>query len=264
MTIIQAIILGLVQGVTEFIPVSSSGHLVLTHYALGVQQNSLLFDLALHLGTLLALLIFFNTELFVLAKALFVKSEKTRLARFLVLATVPAVIAGMLLESLAESSFRSPRLVAMTLIFAAGFMLLAERIMQRRQKLTKLDDVTLKQTLVVGAAQAAALVPGVSRSGSTITFGIIMGLDRVSATRFSFLLGIPITAGAIAKVLLTESAISTISSDFTIFAVGIVTAFVSGIFAIKYLLKFLAKHSLDIFAYYRIVLGISALLLLSL
>ena len=264
MSIIDAILLGLIQGLTEFIPVSSSGHLVLAHSVLGVTQNSLVFDLALHLGTLLSLLIFFNKELIVLTKSLVVKSEKTRLAWFLALATLPAVIAGVLLESLAESSFRSPRLVAITLIIAASIMFLAERLMQRRKHLTKLSDVSLKQTIVIGLAQAIALVPGVSRSGSTITTGLLMGLDRVSATRFSFLLGIPITAGAILKVLVSESSFSTISSEAGVFAVGIISAFLSGIFAINFLLKFLAKHSLDIFAYYRVALGVIVLLLLSL
>ncbi len=256
MNIIQAIILGLVQGLTEFIPVSSSGHLVLAHYVLGTEQNGLVFDLALHFGTLLALLAYFNTELIKLAKALVVKSSQTNLARLLVLATIPAVIAGVLLESMAESAFRSPRLVAVTLALAAGVMLIAERHMQRRTKLVKLEDVSLKQALIIGSAQAASVVPGISRSGSTITAGLFMGIDRVSATRFSFLMGIPITAGAIAKVLLTEQAISQISSQLPVFLVGMLTALISGLLAIRFLLKFLSKHSLDVFAYYRIALGL--------
>ncbi len=261
MTILQAILLGIIQGLTEFIPVSSSGHLVLAHSALGTNENGLMFDLALHVGTLAALLIFFNKELLVLAKALFVKSSKTKLAWFLALATMPAVVAGVLLESLAESSFRSPKLVAVTLLFAASIMLLAERLMQRRKKLTKLEEVSLKQTFVIGLAQAAAIVPGISRSGSTITAGLFMGVDRVAATRFSFLLGIPITFGAIVKVLFTQEAFTTVSSDKGIFIAGALAAFVSGIIAIRFLLGFLAKHSLDIFAYYRIALALLVLLL---
>lgn len=261
MSIIQALILGVVQGLTEFIPVSSSGHLVLMHAALGTNENGLMFDLSLHLGTLFALLVFFNQELWKLAKALFVRGSQTHLAWFIGIATIPAVLAGMLFQSLAESAFRSPKLVAITLIIAAAIMLFAERHMQRRAKLTKLDRVSFKQTLVVGLAQAIAIVPGISRSGSTITAGLFMGLDRVSATRFSFLLGIPITAGAIAKVLVNKEAFATISDERTVFLTGMIAAFVSGILAIHFLLKFLSKHSLDIFAYYRIALGILVLVL---
>jgi len=261
---VQALILGIVQGLTEFIPVSSSGHLVLVHALLGTGQNDLVFDLALHLGTLLALIGFFNVELLILAKALFVKSEQSKLSWFLALATLPAVVAGILLESAAESTFRSPKLVAITMILAAVVMFTAERFMQRRAKLTKLGDVSLKQSIIIGLAQAVALVPGISRSGSTIAAGLFMGLDRISATRFSFLLGIPITAGAILKVLASSTSLAEISSNFSIFAIGTISALVSGILAIRFLLKFLAKHSLDIFVYYRVALGLSVLLILTL
>lgn len=257
---LQALILGIVQGLTEFIPVSSSGHLVLLHEWLGVTENGLAFDVALHFGTLMALLIYFHKDLFNLAKAIFVKSEQTRLAWFIAAATIPAVIAGVLLEGLAESTFRSSSLVAMNLILVAFLMIGAEKYAARQKHKTKLADTKLKQALAVGAAQAAAIVPGVSRSGATITTGIFMGLDRVSATRFSFLLGVPIMFGAITKVML-DGGLEQVQNDRAIFAVGVLAAFASGLFAINFMLKFLAKHTLNIFAYYRIGLGILVLLL---
>lgn len=257
---LQALILGIVQGLTEFIPVSSSGHLVLLHEWLGVTENGLAFDVALHFGTLMALLIYFHKDLFNLAKAIFIKSDQTRLAWFIAAATIPAVIAGVLLEGLAESTFRSSSLVAMNLILVAFLMIGAEKYAARQKHKTKLNDTKLKQALVVGAAQAAAIVPGVSRSGATITTGIFMGLDRVSATRFSFLLGVPIMFGAITKVML-DGGLEQVQNDRAIFAVGVLAAFASGLFAINFMLKFLAKHTLNIFAYYRIGLGILVLLL---
>ena len=204
----QAIILGLIQGLTEFIPVSSSGHLVLAHHALGVFDSGLAFDVALHSGTLLALLVFFYKDLWELLLGLLGKNDKQKLAWLLVMATVPAVIAGVLLESAAESKFRSVRLVAINLMVVALIMLLAERYAAKLKHKTPLDKITKLQALIMGVAQAAAVVPGVSRSGGTITAGLFAGVDRVAATRFSFLLAVPITAGAILKVLVLDQGLS--------------------------------------------------------
>ncbi|MDQ5972157.1 MAG: undecaprenyl-diphosphatase [Patescibacteria group bacterium] len=263
MTILQAIILGLIQGFTEFVPVSSSGHLVLAHHFFGVTQTGLSFDVALHVGTLMALLLYFNKELVIIAKSLFVKTPQTRLAWLLVVATIPAVIVGVLLESSAESAFRSPKLVAINLALVALLMLWAEQYYHSRvKKPTKLDKVTRKQAIIMGISQAAAIVPGVSRSGSTITAGLFTGMDRVAATRFSFLLGIPITAGAILKVFTDSAALQQLSDDKSVFVAGILAAFLSGLFAIRFMLRYLAGHSLSVFAYYR--LGLSVVVLLAL
>lgn len=259
MNLLQAAVLGLIQGFTEFIPVSSSGHLVLLHEALGVTGTGLTFDVALHLGTLIALIIFFWKELTALAISLFQKTKYTSLARLLLLATIPAVIAGVLLEGLAETAFRSPVLVAVNLAVFGVIMLAAERYARRIQPKTKLKSTRTGQALAMGFAQALAIVPGVSRSGSTITAGLFAGMDRVAATKFSFLLGVPIITGASAKVLLEDSAVSQIGAEPAIFIVGITTAFLAGLLAIKFLLGYLAKHSLAVFAYYR--LGLAALTL---
>ncbi len=261
---IQAIILGLVQGLTEFIPVSSSGHLVLAHHALGVFDNGLAFDVALHFGTLLALLIYFWRDLINLFSSLFKKSEHTRLAWLLIGATIPAAIIGFLLEKQAESKFRSIRLVAITMLLFGIIMIIAEKYYERSKKHQILVDITKKQAFSMGFAQALAVIPGVSRSGSTITAGLLTGLDRLAATRFSFLLGIPITAGAILKVFTEHGVIQAMKSQQNIVALGVVTALLSGLFAIRFMLKYLGNHSLHIFAYYRICLGVLLLIIFSL
>jgi undecaprenyl-diphosphatase len=261
MSILEAIILGLVQGLTEFIPVSSSGHLVFLHDAFGITENGLMFDVALHIGTLGALVIYFYKDILLLIKGILGKYEHTKLAWLIAFATIPAVVSGILLQDKAESAFRSVRLVAINLILVAFIMLAAEWFAKRYQRKTKLEKTTPVQALAVGMAQAVAIIPGVSRSGSTITTGLFMGLDRVAATRFSFLLGIPITFGAVIKVLTEDGASRMVSDDFGLFAVGILAALLSGLFAIRFLLKYLAKHTLAVFAYYRIGLGIIVLLI---
>lgn len=261
MSIIEAIILGIIQGLTEFIPVSSSGHLLLAHSAMGVNETGLAFDVALHIGTLMALLLFFHKDILHLVLGIFGKNESKKLAWLIVLATIPAVIGGYLLQDTAETTFRSAWIVSVNLIIVAFLMLAAEKYAKSRAQ-ADLRSVNTKQALIVGFTQVIALVPGVSRSGSTITAGIFSGLDRVSATRFSFLLAIPITFGAILKVFSDEAFLSQVAQDKSIFIVGILAAFVSGLFAIKFLIGYLSKHSLAVFAYYRIALGVITMLLL--
>lgn len=258
MTALQAIILGVIQGITEFIPVSSSGHLVILHEWLGVTDNGLTFDVALHLGTLLALLFYFYKDLVRLMRAVLGRTPEARLAWLLLLATVPAAVGGFLLQGLAESTFRSVPLAAANLIIVALFMLLAEHQYARQifEPKTTLGHVSKRQALGVGLAQVLAIIPGVSRSGATITAGLFLGIDRMAATRFSFLLGIPIMLGAIIKVLASDAGLSFIANQGDIFITGVITALLSGLLAIRFMLAYLAKHTLKIFAYYRIALGI--------
>lgn len=263
MSLLQAIILGIIQGLTEFIPVSSSGHLVLAHHFLNTNQNALAFDAALNIGTLAALFLFFGKDLWEYAHALFVKSAKTKLTYMLIAATIPAAIVGFLLESAAKSTFRSAKLVACNLILVGLVMLLAEWFYSRQKAThTKLEDITPKQALTMGLAQAAAIVPGVSRSGSTIMTGLFVGIDRVAATRFSFLLGIPILSGGVLKLMLEGTTLQDVAAQKSLFAVGIVTAFLSGLVAIRFMLKYLSGHGLHLFAYYRIVMGSAILAIL--
>lgn len=260
MNILQAFILGLIQGLTEFIPVSSSGHLVLAHHALGIFDSGLAFDVALHLGTLIALVGYFWKDLWQYFTALFEKNDKTRLTYLLIAATIPAAIIGYLLESKAESQFRSVRLVGTTMLVFGGVMLAAEYY-YRKRKHTKLEDISTTQALGMGLAQAVAIVPGVSRSGSTITTGLFLGLDRVAATRFSFLLGIPITAGAVLKIFTEGGTAQQFQTEQSAVIVGVITALLSGLFAIRFMLNYLGKHGLQIFAYYRLALGALVLLI---
>lgn len=261
MSLIDALILGIVQGLTEFIPVSSSGHLVLLHDWLGVTQSGLAFDVALHFGTLMALLLFFRKDIVKLLVGVVKGGVQRRLALILAAATIPAIFAGILLSDLADSTFRSTRLVAMNLIIVAILMLVAERYYRRHQKKTELEQISAKQGLAIGVAQAIALVPGTSRSGITITTGLFAGLDRVAATRFSFLLGIPAMAGAILKIFVLDGGASQVADQPGIFFVGIIAAFLSGLVAIAFMLRYLAKHTLDAFAYYRIAMGVLVLII---
>jgi undecaprenyl-diphosphatase len=263
MGILQALLLGLIQGLTEFIPVSSSGHLVIFHHLLGVNETGLAFDVALHAGTLIALVAYFWKDIWQLLRALFKHNHKTRLAWLLIAATVPAAVIGYLLESAAESSFRSIKLVSLTMLTFGLVMLLAEHYYKNRKHHTALENVTLKESMAMGFAQALAIVPGVSRSGSTITAGLLTGLDRVSATRFSFLLGIPITFGAILKVFTEASFASQVKNEQMVFVVGVITALLSGLFAIRFMLKYLSKHGLYAFAYYRMALALLVLFILA-
>lgn len=255
--------MGLVQGLTEFIPVSSSGHLVILHELFGLNQGSLIFDVALHIGTLLALVLYFFKDLRRLVIAVFQKKPETRLAQMLMLATAPAGVAGFFLQNAVESSFRNSVIVAVNLMIFGLVMILAERYAVKFKRKTEIEKVTPQQALIMGMAQAFAIIPGISRSGSTIASGLFAGLDRTAATRFSFLLAIPITFGAILKVLFNTTALGQIGIDRNIFIVGIVAAFVSGLFAIRFLLAYLSKHSLAAFAYYRLVLGVVILLFLT-
>lgn len=258
MSIVEAIILGIVQGLTEFIPVSSSGHLLLLHYVFGNSDMGLDFDVALHIGTLLALVGVFHKDIYALIKSLFVQNQNTQLARVIVVATLPAVVVGAWFQGIAETTLRSPYIVVATLAIVGLIMIIVEKTVANNPgELNK--TINYKKGLAVGLAQVAALVPGVSRSGSTIVAGMIFGLDRVSATRFSFLLAIPITFGAVIKILFSSNFIF---SQPGILAAGIFSSYLSGLVAIKFLLKFVAKNSLSIFGYYRIGLASLALILL--
>ena len=277
MNILQAIILGLVQGLTEFIPISSSAHLIIVPWLFGWEDKaltSLTFDVALHLGTLLALLVFFAGDWVRLIRAGVASLVERRLgddhdrrmAWFLVVGCIPGAIVGALAESKIEKLFHEPNaphqvsaMITMAVIIAAlgGALFLAERLARH---LRRLSQITFKDSLLIGLAQALAIFPGVSRSGSTITAGLALGLEREAAARFSFLLSAPIIAGAglkslweIAKDIQTGALAQ---SDLILFPIGFVVAAVSGYLCIKYLLRFLQKNSTDLFVYYRWALAV--------
>ena len=272
MTIIEAIILGIVQGLTEFIPISSSAHLIIVPWLFQWTDpalTSLPFDIALHLGTLVAVLWYFADDwLRIIRAGIRSVSERKiggdpdrRLAWFLLIGSVPGGIAGVLLESKINDWFHQPNapiqptaMIVMAVIIAllGAVLLLAERFARHTRTMNQL---TMRDSIFVGFAQALAVFPGVSRSGSTITAGLAVGLERQTAARFSFLLSAPIIAGAGLKSL-TEIYSASVSgeitqSDLLLFPIGVIAAAISGYLTIRFLLRFLQSHPTDVFVYYR-------------
>jgi undecaprenyl-diphosphatase len=255
MTVFQAVVLGLVQGLAEFLPISSSAHLVLVPWVFGWPDPGLAFDVALHVGTLVAVLWYFRAEWVRLTQSAFallrtrrVDTEEKRRFLHIVVATIPAAIGGLLLEDYAESTFRSPSLIAITLMVMGVVLWAADRYAPRDRPL---GSMTLRDAVLIGLAQVFALVPGVSRSGSTMTAGRALRLDRQAAAMFSFLMSMPITAAA--AVLKVPALLR--SDDLTMLVVGILASAVSGWLAIAVLLRYLSKHSFGVFALYRLALG---------
>ena len=256
MTILQALILGIVQGFTELLPISSSAHLALTPWLLGWPDHGLAFDVALHLGTLIAIVAYFQEEwrrllsaAVSLARKRRAETDEERRVVFLVIATIPAGIAGLLLENAAETIFRSPALIATNLMVMGVLLWAIDRFVSRERGR---ESMGWKDAMAIGLAQCLALVPGVSRSGSTITAGRALKLTRESAAVFSFLLSMPITLAAI--VLKLPDAVREAES-LAPMAVGVIAAAVSAWVAIAVLLKYVARRSYGVFAVYRLLFG---------
>jgi undecaprenyl-diphosphatase len=266
--LLQAIILGVVQGLTEFLPVSSSGHLLLGQYFLGLDQDrfGLSFDVALHLGTLVAVVVFFWWDLLRMAYAFFrsfshrdMGDPDQRLAYLVIASTVPAALIGYLLEDFFATAVRSPWVVVFNLVLVGVLFIVAEAGGRRSRDASKMS---FWQALGIGVAQAAALVPGVSRSGATITLGLFYGLRREEAARFSFLMSVPIIAGAGGLQLGEVLAEGLSLWDGLLFVVGFVCSAVVGYLTIRFFIRFVAVHSLRAFAYYRFGLAAVVALLL--
>jgi len=255
---LQAVVLGIVQGLTEFLPVSSSGHLILVPHVFGWPDQGLAFDAVMHLGTLGALLAYFRREL----GAMLTGELSRRLALVLGVATVPGVLAGVLLGKLIETRLRSTLVIAVSTAVWAVVLWVADRRAAEpsRGAGDPLERVGWGQGLAIGCAQALALVPGTSRSGITITAALFGGLDRATAARFSFLLGIPITAGAGGLKLLHLLKGGLPAGDAGPLLAALVAAFVSGWFAVWFLVGYLRTHSLVPFAVYRLLLALVILL----
>jgi len=254
MELLQAAILGLVQGLGEFLPISSSAHLVVTPWLFGWQDHGLSFDVALHWGTLLAVLTYFRSDIVNLIKGFwhslwpstrnFSDNIWQRMAWLLVIASIPGALIGKLLEEKAETVFRSPLLIAVTMSVFGLILLLVDRY-SRKQK--DLGDIKKSHALLVGLSQAFAIIPGVSRSGSTMTAGLALGFKREDAAKFSFLMSVPIIFGA--GLLKAGEFASSVS--LPALAVGFTTAAISGFLSIKYLLRYISKNDFKIFVWYR-------------
>ncbi|HEX9495088.1 MAG TPA: undecaprenyl-diphosphatase UppP [Candidatus Limnocylindria bacterium] len=258
---LAAFILGLVQGLTEFLPVSSTAHLILVSDALKLdpEKFGLTFDVALHLGTALAVLLYFaGTWVGLLVDVI---RGRWRVPLAIVVGTIPAAIAGVLFESTISTTVRSTAYIAVGLLIGSAIFVLAERAGTQRRRI---DRVTLVDGIIVGAAQAVALLPGISRSGITISAGLVRGLERADATRFAFLLATPIILGAGLKTLLDARKLAGLTAQLDVVAIGFVVSFVSGFAAVAFLVRYLRTHSLRIFVIYRVVLAIVILVALAL
>lgn len=251
-SITQALLLGVVQGLSEFLPISSSGHLVIFPWLFGFSDPGLSFDVALHAGTLIAVLGYFWRDwcnIFHLRDDMPEYRALPKALLFLVIATIPGAIAGALLEKEAETVFRNPLLIAATL-FIFGALLLITDLFGRKTR--TLETVTLRDALAIGCAQALAIVPGVSRSGITITAALARGIDRASAARFSFLLSTPIIFAAL---LANMSPILSAGVNLP-FAVGVLSSAVSGYLAIFSLIRFVERASYQVFFWYRVAIAL--------
>ena len=252
--------LGVVQGLTEFLPVSSSGHLFLVRYLLEWPEPGLAFDVSLHVGTLVAVLWYFQREWLALGAAALrllrqreARTPEERRVLFLVLATIPAAVGGMLLAGYAETVFRHPLITAIALISLGLLLWIVDHLAPR---IRTLDTMRWRDALAIGIAQIFALVPGVSRAGATMTAGRALGFDRQSAAVFSFLMSMPIIAAALLKEAPHAFAAS---EPIAPILIGILASMVSGWIAIAVLLRFLSHRSYGVFAVYRVALGLLVL-----
>jgi undecaprenyl-diphosphatase len=270
-TWIQALVMGIVQGITEFLPISSSGHLIIVPWLFGWDDafiTSLAFSVMLHIGTLVALLIYFRADWLRLIPAGFATvrdrsfhdDPDRKLAWLLVAATIPAAVVGFLFSDLFETQVREVGLVAVTLIVGGVILWIADHVGARTRGV---EDVTFPIAAGIGAAQALALVPGISRSGISISAGRFAGLDREAAARFAFLMATPITAGAIVfEALKLVSGEAGVAVEFAPLVVGLVASLVAGLLAIRFMLDYLRTRSLDIFVWYRFALAAVVIVLL--
>ncbi len=267
MNIINIIILGIIQGIAEFLPISSSAHLIIARdiFKIGADMASnleLTFDLALHFGTLLAIVVYFWNDLWKLLISGVTKGVKGegKLFWYLIIATIPAGIVGVLFEDIFDNFFRKQIwLIALALIVMGIVIYLVDK---KSKESKSLENMTALNALIIGVSQVLALVPGFSRSGTTISASRALGINKVDSAKFSFFLSVPVVAGAALFSLIIDNTITIISENVLIFGVGILTSFIIGLFCISFLLKYLKKHDFKVFMFYRIVLGITVLLML--
>ena len=254
---IKSIVLGIIQGIAEFLPISSSAHLILVPYLLGWSEHSMAFDIALHFGTLLAVLVVFFREwwdLFMGAVKKVTKGKSSfenRMFWYLVIATIPGAVLGFLLDDIVENVFRTKIWLMATALAVMGVLIfIGDKWADKHYKIeTDYKHITLKQAALIGLSQALAIIPGFSRSGTTILTARLMGLSKSAATKFTFLLSVPIIAGAaILKVGDLEFTLETL--------IGVGVSFIVGLFTIKFLLNYIKKHDFSIFAIYRVVFAI--------
>jgi undecaprenyl-diphosphatase len=269
-TSIQALVMGIVQGLTEFLPVSSSGHLILVPWFFGWKDpfiNSLAFSVMLHMGTLLALLVYFWQDWLRLIPAGLASirdrslagDPDRKMAWLLVVATIPAVLVAPILNDTIENAVREPAPVALMLCVGAAILWLAERW---GSKLREMSSLTFVGAFGIGVAQVLALVPGISRSGVSIAAGLFQGLNREAAARFSFLMATPVVAGAGVFEALKLVKSNDVKPDAHLIVIGFVAAAISGLLAIRFMLEFLRRQSVNVFVVYRVLLAAAVFVVL--
>jgi undecaprenyl-diphosphatase len=263
MTIFESFLLGIIQGLTEFIPVSSTGHLLIAQYLLGIPASEEMFSflVVVQMGTLVSLFAFYWKELLAIVKAVFRFRQPTperNLGLYILIATIPALVVGFLLNDLVERLFRQPMLQASVRLFtAAALMFLAEKFPPKNRDLS---SMTWIDALYIGVMQVLAVFPGASRSGTTISGGMFRGFDRPSAARFAFLMSVPVMLAAGGYEMLDVLQMSNTRDLLPLFAVGFITAAVVGWLAIKWLIDYLSRRSLHVFAAYCAIAGALVLL----
>ena len=260
MSVFRAVILGIIQGIAEFLPISSSAHLILLPYLFGWEESGLAFDVALHFGTMMAVLVVFFKDwwdLFIGAiKDIKIKKKTTegKMFWYLVIATIPAAGAGLLLDDIIENVIRNKIwIIALALAIMGMLIFLGDKWAQKHyKKEIEFEDISLKQAFLVGVSQSFAVIPGFSRSGTTILAGRLMGISKQAITKFTFLLSVPVICGAtilkVGDLSFTKEVI-----------IGIISSFAMGIIAIKFLLNYIKKHDFSVFAFYRVILAIIVL-----
>ncbi len=259
---IGVIILAIIQGISEFLPISSSAHLIIFRDLFGVGSSvigdfGLSFDIALHFGTLLAIVIYFFKDFFKMVISGLTRGIKTsegKLFWYIVVATIPAAIAGVLFEDVIEEMIRGNFIIIGLALIVMGIIIYLVDKNFKQEK--SLDKLTLKDSILIGCSQVFALIPGFSRSGTTIACGRSLKLNREDSAKFSFYLSLPVVLGATVLNLFDSSTITAISNNISVFMVGILVAFISGLICIEFLLKYLKKHDFKVFMWYRILLGI--------
>lgn len=267
MGLLQAFILGIVQGATEFLPVSSSGHLVLVPAVLNWDNPSLVYDATVHLATMFAVVLVFWKDIrgiicswcLQLRRGRPFDTVESRLGWWIILGTIPGVLAGLLLEKTFEELFSNTRAVGAFLLVTAVLLVLAELLGKRYRQL---DSMSWRDSVLIGIGQAVAIAPGISRSGATMTVGILRGMTREAAARFSFILALPIIFGAWLFQLIDITRQGQLSGEIPALLMGFFTAGISGYLAIRWLLAYVRKHRLYPFAVYCVVIGILALIFL--
>ena len=268
MEILSIIILGIIQGIAEFLPISSSAHLIIFRDLFGIgtglsESLNLTFDLALHFGTLLSIAVFFFKDFINMITKGFtkgIKADEGKILWYLVIATIPAAIAGLLFEDVIENAIRGNFLIIALALGIMGIIIyMADRIGKTKNSIKKMS---IKDAFLIGCSQVFALIPGFSRSGTTIAAGRTLGLNREDAAKFSFFLSAPVVCGALLLELLDKTVWSLIIANLGTFILGIVISFITGLLCIKYLLKYLQKHNFKIFMIYRLILSATILLVL--